>query len=148
MPARHEHGIEIRWVDVFDAPRGTQGVGETLDVCREFCNLADIAVPANPVFVTDDPEAECEAVLAGIGFGQLPRHLAAPYLLDRRLVSMLEGLGPASTTVYVYRPQRTPVSARVRLVFDALCELLDDRTKQPSGDMKNKSQTIAQSTNR
>jgi DNA-binding transcriptional LysR family regulator len=105
-------------------------------------------VPAHPVFVTDDPEAECEAVLAGIGFGQLPRHLAAPYLLDRRLVSMLEGLGPASTTMYVYRPQRTPVSARVRLVFDALCELLDDRTKQPSGDMKNKSQTIAQSTNR
>jgi len=54
-----------------------------------------------------------------------PRHLAAPYLLDHRLMCMLEGLGPAGTTMYVYRPQRTPVSARVRLVFDALCELLD-----------------------
>ncbi|MCA7953668.1 LysR family transcriptional regulator [Burkholderia seminalis] len=83
-------------------------------------------VPANPVFVTDDPEAECEAVLAGMGFGQLPAHLAAPYLNRNMLVPVAEELNPPATVMYVYRPHRTPVPGRVRVVFDALCELLKD----------------------
>jgi DNA-binding transcriptional LysR family regulator len=29
-------------------------------------------------------------------------------------------------TVYVYRPYRTPVPARVRLIFDAWCQLLEN----------------------
>lgn len=80
--------------------------------------------PVDPVFVTDDPEAECEAVLRGVGFAQLPGHLAMPHLRSGRLVSVLERLAPAPASIYVYRPQRTPVPARVRLVFDALCTLL------------------------
>lgn len=83
-------------------------------------------VPPAPVFVTDDPETECEAVLDGIGFGQLPGHLALPHLRAGRLVSILDKSRPAPVSIYVYRPQRTPVSARVRLVFDALCAILAD----------------------
>ncbi|GAB7536197.1 LysR family transcriptional regulator [Burkholderia sp. 22PA0099] len=84
------------------------------------------SVPARPVWVADDPEAEFEAVLAGVGIGQLPGHLALPMLREGRLVSLLEHLRPPPSTLYVYRAQRTPVPARVRLVFDALCELLAD----------------------
>jgi DNA-binding transcriptional LysR family regulator len=82
--------------------------------------------PQRPTFVTDDPEAECEAVLAGIGFGQLPGHLAVPLLREARVVSLMEDLQPKATEMYVYRPHRTPVPARVRLIFDALCDLLKD----------------------
>jgi DNA-binding transcriptional LysR family regulator len=86
-------------------------------------------VPPEPVFVTDDPETECEAVLDGIGFGQLPGHLALPHLRAGRLVSILEKSRPAPVSIYVYRPQRTPVPARVRLIFDALCAILAECEK-------------------
>lgn len=82
-------------------------------------------VPPQPALVTDDPEAECEAVLAGAGFGQLPGHLALPLIRDGRLVAVLDHLNPAPSLIYVYRPIQRP-TARVRLVFDALCELLRD----------------------
>ncbi|CAM2155517.1 HTH-type transcriptional regulator PgrR [Pararobbsia alpina] len=81
-------------------------------------------VPPNPVFVTDDPETECEAVVAGIGIGQLPGHLALPLIREGRLVSILEELRPEPSTIYVYRPHRAPVPPRIRLVFDALCEIM------------------------
>jgi DNA-binding transcriptional LysR family regulator len=80
--------------------------------------------PQNPAFITDDPEAEWEAVVSGIGIGQLPGHLAAPAIRDGRLVAMLHHLNAAPTTMYVYRPHRTPVPTRTRLVFDALCDVL------------------------
>lgn len=81
-------------------------------------------VPGVPRFVTDDPESECAAVLAGLGYGQLPVHLALPHLNAGRLLSLVGHLNPAPSTIYVYRPHRTPVPARIRLVFDALCSIL------------------------
>lgn len=92
----------------------------------------DQAVPANPRFVTDDPEAECAAVLEGLGFGQLPAHLALPHLQAGRLVSVATELHPVPSTMYVYRPHRTPVPARIRLVFDALCTALAS-SETPAG---------------
>ncbi|MDQ7982090.1 LysR family transcriptional regulator [Paraburkholderia sp. SARCC-3016] len=89
-------------------------------------------IPSNPVFITDDPEAECEAVLAGMGFGQLPGHLANPLLHEKRLVEVLETVRPRPTVMYVYRPHRTPVPARVRIIFDALCQLLQDHEETRS----------------
>lgn len=86
----------------------------------------DPFVPPHPAFITDDPEAECQAVISGIGFGQLPGHLAIPLLREKRVVSLLDDWQPAASAMYVYRPQRTPVPARVRFIFDALCELLAD----------------------
>ncbi|WP_235506021.1 hypothetical protein [Variovorax sp. Root411] len=62
--------------------------------------------------------------MEGLGFGQLPAHLALPHLWAGRLISVATGLYPAPSTMYVYRPHRTPVPARIRLVFDALCAAL------------------------
>jgi DNA-binding transcriptional LysR family regulator len=89
----------------------------------------DQVIPTNPAFITDDPESECEAVVAGMGIGQLPGHLAIPLFRDRRLVPLLDRLNPSPSTMYVYRPHRTPVPARVRLIFDALCAILEDCEK-------------------
>ena len=80
--------------------------------------------PANPAFVTDDPEAECAAAVAGYGFAQLPGFLAAPHLHAGRLVSLFDSLAPDPWPLYVYRAQRSPVPARVRLVYDTLLEAM------------------------
>lgn len=75
---------------------------------------------ASPVFLTDDIDAECAAVLAGVGFGQLIGPLADPWLQSGALVAVLATDAPEPWPIQVYRPQRSPVPARVRLVYDAL----------------------------
>jgi DNA-binding transcriptional LysR family regulator len=80
--------------------------------------------PPAPAFVTDDPEAECAAVLAGAGIGQLSGLLAAPHLRSGALVHLLTRETSEPWTLFVYRAQRGPVPARVRVVFDALVEVL------------------------
>ena len=79
---------------------------------------------ATPAFATDDIDAECAAVLAGVGFGQLIGPLAEPWLQSGALVAMLEADAPEPWPIQVYRPQRAPVPARVRLVYDALVRAL------------------------
>jgi DNA-binding transcriptional LysR family regulator len=74
--------------------------------------------PEARTFVTDDPDAELGAILAGLAFGQVPDYLAAPLVRDGRLVELLQDQAPTPWDIYVYRPQRGPVPARVRLVFD------------------------------
>lgn len=78
----------------------------------------------HPVFSTDDSEAELSAVLAGIGVSQLPDFFCAPYLKSGQLVSILPHLAPPPWGIYVYRPQRGPVSERVRLVYDYLADTI------------------------
>lgn len=87
--------------------------------------------PTAAVFVTDDPETECEAVLAGVAFGQLPWYLAMPHIHAGRLVPVLVEVAPDPWDLYVYRPQRAPVPSRVRLVYDELVDLLADHAKFP-----------------
>lgn len=77
-------------------------------------------LPEPSAFITDDPEAECSAVLAGVAFGQLPDYLAEPHVHAGRLLRVLDAEAPLPWDVYVYRPQRGPVSARVRLVFEKI----------------------------
>ena len=81
-------------------------------------------VPNSPAFSTDDPEAELQAVLAGLGFGQLADFSVAEHINAGRLVSVLQEQTPSPWGVYVYRPQRGPVAERVRIVFDRLVEVL------------------------
>lgn len=81
-------------------------------------------VPAAPAFVADDHEAECTAAVAGLGFAQLVAPLAEPWLKSGHLVRVLERHDPEPWPIYVYRVQRAPVPARVRLVYDALIEIL------------------------
>ncbi len=80
--------------------------------------------PITPVFLTDDVDAEGSAVLAGAGFGQLVGALADPWLRNGQLIEVLETERPDPWPIHVYRPQRGPVPARVRLVYDALVDAL------------------------
>lgn len=75
---------------------------------------------ASPAFVADDIHAECAAVLAGVGFGQLIGLLAEAWLQSGALVPVLAEEAHDPWPIQVYRPQRAPVPARVRLVYDAL----------------------------
>lgn len=93
-----------------------------------FSAERDFAVSA-PAFLSDDPEAEGDAVLAGIGFGQVGTYLVQSHVRAGRLVTVLEADAPPPMTVHVYRSQRSPVPARVRLVYDRLVEAF----AQPDG---------------
>ncbi len=77
-------------------------------------------MPDHAAFISDDPEAELEAVLAGLAYGQVPSYLAVPHLRSGALVSVLDDIAPPPWDLFIYRPQRGPVSPRVRLVFDHL----------------------------
>ena len=83
-------------------------------------------LPARTVFVTDDTQAECDAVLAGLGIGQMAGVLVAPHLRRGTLKEVLPELAPKPWPLAVYRVQRQPVPARVRLVYEALVEGLRD----------------------
>ncbi|MDN7184187.1 LysR family transcriptional regulator [Caballeronia sp. SEWSISQ10-4 2] len=90
----------------------------------QFANGQQFA-PANLAFQTDDGDCECRAVVAGLGFGQIVSYLAQPLLRAGKVVSVLDGYAPEAWPVYVYRPQRGPVPARIRLVFDAMLAALE-----------------------
>ncbi|RYE98096.1 MAG: LysR family transcriptional regulator, partial [Oxalobacteraceae bacterium] len=47
-------------------------------------------------------------------------YMAVPYIAEGRLVRVLRDVEPAAWGLYVYRPQRGPVPARIRAVFDEL----------------------------
>ena len=76
--------------------------------------------PTSPAFIADNADMEMGAALAGIAFAQLADYMAAPYIASGKLVQVLEQEGPPAWGLYVYRPQRGPVSGRVRVVFDEL----------------------------
>lgn len=73
-------------------------------------------------FVTDDAETELNLVLNGCGFGQIGDSLALPHIHAGRLVRVLEEHTPPPWDLYVYRPQRGPVPARIRVVYDRILE--------------------------
>lgn len=79
-------------------------------------------LPEPAAFISDDPEAELEIILAGLAYGQIPSYLAVPHLRSGALVTVLDEVAPAAWDLFIYRPQRGPVSPRVRLVFDHLLE--------------------------
>lgn len=82
--------------------------------------------PQEPVFVTDDARTGCESVHAGVGFGQLAGHFAIPHIRSGQLLEVLPDWAPPPRNLYVYRPQRGPVAARIRLVYDRLAAFFAD----------------------
>jgi DNA-binding transcriptional LysR family regulator len=76
--------------------------------------------PAAPAFVTNDTSVEVNAACAGIGFSQCTEYLIRPHVQRGQLVRLLPRLDPEPWKLYVYRPQRGPVSRRIRVVFDEL----------------------------
>lgn len=89
--------------------------------------------PEARTFVTDDPDAELGAILAGLAFGQVPDYLAAPLVREGRLVELLRDQAPTPWDIYVYRPQRGPVPARVRLVFDQIVSAVAEHQRALRG---------------
>jgi len=83
-----------------------------------------VVTVSSPAFVTDNIDAECAAVVGGVGFGQLIGALAEPWLQSGALIPVLEAEAPPPWPIHVYRPQRAPVPARVRLVYDELVRVL------------------------
>ncbi|MGE8154484.1 LysR family transcriptional regulator [Pseudomonas vancouverensis] len=81
-------------------------------------------VPSHPAFTSDDQEAECEAVLSGLCIAQLPDHLVGAHIASGRLIELLPRSAPEPLDLFIYRPQRGPVPARVRLVYDHLARYL------------------------
>ena len=79
-----------------------------------------------PVFITDDPEAERDAALAGVGYAQVAHYLVAAHLSSGCLVTVLDELAPPEWDVFVYRPQRGPVPPRIRRVFDTIVDAFAD----------------------
>ena len=78
--------------------------------------------PRAPVVVANDTRAELMAVLQGMAFGQITAFQAIPHLRQGTLVAVLEDLNPPPWNVNIYRPQRGPVPARVRVTFDWLLQ--------------------------
>lgn len=73
-------------------------------------------VPA--AFVTNDVDAEVQAVLSGVGIGQLPSYLAQPLIRDGQLVHLLTRHTSARVGLFLYYPQRSHQPARVRAFID------------------------------
>ncbi|SDI23241.1 LysR family transcriptional regulator [Propionivibrio dicarboxylicus] len=89
-----------------------------------FFKAGQQLTPQRPAFVCDDAEVECSALLAGIAIGQVPGFMAMPHIAAGRLVEVLQRFAPDPWDLYIYRPQRTPTPARIRLVFDTLTQAL------------------------
>jgi DNA-binding transcriptional LysR family regulator len=89
-------------------------------------------MPQSPRFLSDDPEAELQAVLNGWVFGQIAAFLVIPFIRDGLLVPVLREFEPPPLSLFVYRPQRGPVPPRVRRVFDMLSESFADEERFPS----------------
>ncbi|CAI1632736.1 MULTISPECIES: LysR family transcriptional regulator [Serratia] len=80
--------------------------------------------PEQAAFITDDPDIERNAALAGIGFGHMAGYLVEKYLASGQLISVLPNDAPEPWPLNLYRPYQEPVPARIRLVFDYLYEKL------------------------
>jgi DNA-binding transcriptional LysR family regulator len=80
--------------------------------------------PTAARFVCDDSEAEYQFVRSGQAIGQMVSFLAADDIASGRLIPLLPELEPDPWDMYLYRPQRGPMPARLRVVFDTLAEAL------------------------
>ena len=81
--------------------------------------------PSHRTFVTDDAESEFQLVLQGVGFGQIADCLAQPYIREGRLIPVLLSFTPPPWDIYVYRPRRGPVPARIRIVYDHIVKAIE-----------------------
>lgn len=72
------------------------------------------------VFATNDVEAECEAVVNGIGIGQLASFTAVPLILESRLVPLFPETITERFALYLYFLSREHQPKRVRLLIDFL----------------------------
>jgi DNA-binding transcriptional LysR family regulator len=85
---------------------------------RRNRRTSSVKIPA--AFETDDLETVRAAILAGLGIGLLPTHLAGAELQRRELVPVLRPYHAGEGALYlVYYPNRT-LPSRVRVLIDFL----------------------------
>jgi DNA-binding transcriptional LysR family regulator len=77
-------------------------------------------------FVTNDVEAECEAVVRGLAIGQLASFSAVPHIRADRLVPLFLDSMTERFAMYIYYPSRERVPARARLLINFLTDKLRD----------------------
>ncbi|RQS14801.1 LysR family transcriptional regulator [Burkholderia sp. Bp8998] len=77
-------------------------------------------VPA--AICVNDTEMETQAVLSGLGIGQLGSFNAAPHIRSGRLVPLLTQHVTESGAVYIYYRHRTEQSRRVKTFIDFMVE--------------------------
>lgn len=87
-----------------------------------FFRDGEIYQPRQVRLLVNDAQQELAAVAAGLGLGQIADFLAKPLLARGELERLLPELEPTPWPLSLYRPQRGPVPARVRLLFDFLRE--------------------------
>lgn len=92
-----------------------------------FFRDGDSYQPKDVRFLVNDAAAELAAIRAGLGLGQVAALLAQADVAAGRLVRLLPEFEPTPWPLSLYRPQRGPVPARVRLLFD----YLRDGLRQP-----------------
>lgn len=80
--------------------------------------------PRKVRYLVNDAEEELAAATAGLGIAQVADFLAAPHIHSGKLVRIMQNNKPTPWPLSLYRPQRGPVSARVRLLFNFLKERL------------------------
>lgn len=86
------------------------------------------------VFETDEMEAVCAAVAAGLGIGILPLYMAGDALQQGQLVPLLRQFQvvPESAIYVVYLPNRT-LSSRVRALIDFLVKRFGPKPSWEAG---------------
>ena len=76
------------------------------------------------VFVTNDVEAECDAIVRGLAIGQLASFSAVPHIRANRLVPLLLNSMTERFAMYIYYQSREHLPTRVRLLIDFLTSKL------------------------
>jgi DNA-binding transcriptional LysR family regulator len=77
-----------------------------------------------PVLLSNDPDTEMHAVLAGIGIGQVDSINATAAIRAGQLKPLLTGYLSERMGFYLYFPQRTDMPGRVRRFIDFIVERL------------------------
>ncbi|MFM0336191.1 LysR family transcriptional regulator [Paraburkholderia fungorum] len=79
-----------------------------------------------PTICVNDTEMETQAVLSGLGIGQLGSFNATPHIRSGRLVPLLTQHVTEYGTIYIYYGHRTEQSLRVRTFIDFMIERVAD----------------------
>jgi DNA-binding transcriptional LysR family regulator len=82
-----------------------------------------------PAICVNDTEMETQAVLSGLGIGQLGSFNAMPHIRSGRLIALLTQHISEYGTIYIYYGHRTEQPLRVKTFIDFMIErLADNRT--------------------
>ena len=82
--------------------------------------------PVPPILTCSDPEAEMQAVIAGVGIGQVDSINAAAPLRAGALVPLMTQTLSERMGLYIYYAHRTDLPGRVRRFIDFAVERLKD----------------------